>query len=390
MAISDLFAVFRELFVLGRRGAYVARIYRARIDAADSAAKVHYLMSMPRYVIEAALIVGVALFVIGQALSGDVIKSAGTIGVFLSGGFRLTAALLPLQNALLSIKAAIPSALTAQEILEQVQSAGKSYNHESQLSKRNLHQSGPVGVELRDISFRYKDSDTHTLSNVNIKVEPGSQVALMGPSGAGKSTLADLLCGVLEPDSGSIVLSEKIGYAPTTQIQGRVGYVPQHPGLVSGTILENVALSENPEDVDRHRVIEALELSNLYTFVKNLPMGLDTPLGKLQDGLSGGQAQRLGIARALYTNPGLLVMDEATSALDAESEAEIQRALVQMRGKVTVVLIAHRLNTIQHADKIVLIEKGQVKDQGTFRELTNRNSSVQKIVELMRVDGYDK
>jgi ATP-binding cassette subfamily C protein len=155
---------------------------------------------------------------------------------------------------------------------------------------------------------------------------------------------------------------------------------------VSGTILENVALAEDVRQIDRGQALEAIRLAHLTDFIHELPGGLDTPLGKLQDGLSGGQMQRLGLARALYTKPGLLVMDEATSALDAESEAEIQKALDEMRGKVTVVLIAHRLNTIQHADKVILIEDGQVKDSGTFKELVARNPSVETVVDLMRVE----
>jgi ATP-binding cassette subfamily C protein len=156
--------------------------------------------------------------------------------------------------------------------------------------------------------------------------------------------------------------------------------------LVSGTILDNVALAVSDEEVSREQALEALQLANLTELVAELPEGLDASLGKLQDGLSGGQMQRLGLARALYTKPGLLVMDEATSALDAESEAEIQKALHAMRGKVTVVLIAHRLNTIQHADQVILVEDGQVKDSGTFKQLVARNPSVERVVDLMRVE----
>jgi ATP-binding cassette subfamily C protein len=208
----------------------------------------------------------------------------------------------------------------------------------------------------------------------------------MGPSGAGKSTIADLLCSVLTPTSGTLVRTDSSNGLGGFEELGRVSYVPQRPGLVSGTILENVALAEKEEEVSRERALEALQLANLSDLIAELTDGLDTPLGKLQDGLSGGQMQRLGLARALYTKPGLLVMDEATSALDAESEAEIQKALESMRGKVTVVLIAHRLNTIQHADQVILVEDGQVKDSGTFKELIARNPSVERVVDLMRVE----
>jgi ABC-type multidrug transport system fused ATPase/permease subunit len=142
----------------------------------------------------------------------------------------------------------------------------------------------------------------------------------------------------------------------------------------------------NNEDIDREKVVEAMNLAHLGELLEELPKGIDTPLGKLQDGLSGGQIQRLGLARALYSDPGLLVMDEATSALDAESEAHIQKALNEMRGRVTVVLIAHRLNTIQHADTVILIEGGRIKDSGKFKDLISRNPGVERVVDLMRVD----
>jgi ABC-type multidrug transport system fused ATPase/permease subunit len=165
-----------------------------------------------------------------------------------------------------------------------------------------------------------------------------------------------------------------------------VSYVPQKPGLVSGSVAQNVALGLEPQDIDEGQVLKALAHAHLREEVLALPEGINTDLGKYQDGLSGGQIQRLGLARALYSEPGLLVMDEATSALDAKSEAEIAKALDQMRGKVTVVLIAHRLNTVQHADKVFLIEDGKLNDQGTFQELLRRNPSIDRLVQLMKID----
>jgi ATP-binding cassette subfamily C protein len=391
-AISDLLSVFKELLVLGKRDKYIDAIYRARADAADSAANQYYLSGMPRYIIEAALLVGVTLFVLDQALAGYFVKSAATIGVFLSGGFRLTAALLPLQNALLTINSVLPSARTAHEILAldkgrdrtvQLKNTSKA---ETPASHEPFKSNSPIGIVLRDVSFSYPDANHPALKNTSFEVEPGTQVALMGPSGAGKSTIADLLCAVLTPTSGTIVRSDSTNGTDGFGALGRVSYVPQRPGLVSGTILDNVALAESKDEANRKQALEALKLANLSELISELPDGLDTPLGKLQDGLSGGQMQRLGLARALYTKPGLLVMDEATSALDADSEAEIQKALDSMRGKVTVVLIAHRLNTIQHADKVILVEDGIVKDSGTFKELVSRNPSVERVVDLMRVE----
>jgi ATP-binding cassette subfamily C protein len=210
----------------------------------------------------------------------------------------------------------------------------------------------------------------------------------MGPSGAGKSTIADLLCFLLNPTSGRVYRISNSLEKDWEEV-GRVSYVPQKPGMVSGTILENVALGVDPKNVNRSDVIAALEEAHLGPLISELPKGIDTPLGKLKDSLSGGQMQRLGLARAIYFKPSLLVMDEATSALDAESESEIQKTLEELRGKVTVVVIAHRLNTIQHADKVILVEEGKVLDSGKFKDLIARNPSVERGVELMRIDESD-
>jgi ATP-binding cassette subfamily C protein len=250
------------------------------------------------------------------------------------------------------------------------------------------HIEQPIGAVFEDVTFSYPDSSSPALVNLNFTIEPGSQTALMGPSGAGKSTIADMLCLLLTPTSGrvfQVTNSSKL----ERSIGGRVSYVPQKPGMISGTILENVALGVEPESVDREDVIAALQAAHLGTLISELPEGIDTSLGKLKDSLSGGQMQRLGLARAIYSKPNLLVMDEATSALDAESESEIQKTLEEMRGRVTVVVIAHRLNTIQHADKVILLEDGKVSDSGTFKELIARNLSVEKVVDLMRIDEGD-
>jgi ATP-binding cassette subfamily C protein len=387
-SISNLIAVFRELTVSGKKGKYVGEIHSAKTKTANTAAKSAFIATLPRHIIEAALIIGIALFFLSQVSSGDLASSTGTIGVFLAGAFRLTTALLPLQASFLTIKAALPSAKIAHDILmglpKFVERETKNLNN----SESFPHAEQPIGAVFEDVTFSYPDSASFALVNVNFTIEPGSQTALMGPSGAGKSTIADMLCLLLTPSSGSVTQitnSSKI----ETSIGGSVSYVPQKPGMISGTILENVALGIEPESVDRDEVISALESAHLGTLIKELPEGIDTSLGKLKDSLSGGQMQRLGLARAIYSKPNLLVMDEATSALDAESESEIQKTLEEMRGRVTVVVIAHRLNTIQHADKVILLEDGKVSDSGTFKELIARNPSVEKVVDLMRIDEGD-
>ncbi len=387
-SISNLLAVFRELTVSGKKDKFLNDIYSAKMISTNAGAKSGFLLTLPRHIIEVALILGISLFFLAQLLSGDIASSAGTIGVFLAGAFRLTTALLPLQASFLAIKSALPAAQIAHDILRGVPELFERETKNLGTSEQITHIEQPIGAVFEDVTFSYPDSASPALVNLNFTIEPGSQTALMGPSGAGKSTIADMLCLLLSPASGrvsQITNSSKLDLS----IGGRVSYVPQKPGMISGTILENVALGVEPESVDRDEVISALQAAHLGTLIQELPEGIDTSLGKLKDSLSGGQMQRLGLARAIYSKPNLLVMDEATSALDAESESEIQKTLEEMRGRVTVVVIAHRLNTIQHADKVILLEDGKVSDSGTFKELIARNPSVEKVVDLMRIDEGD-
>jgi ATP-binding cassette subfamily C protein len=386
-AVGDLTAVFRELSVLNLRHVYIDKVYRARVAAAQNYARQTYLIGMPRYIVESALLVGVAAFILAQALTGDIVSSAATIGVFLTGGFRLTAAMLPLQAALLNIKGILPAAQAAHDILLQADNT-ESFPQKAGLS--TVRDSLPISseavrVSFHDVSFSYKENPVLAVDGITLTIEAGQQVAFIGPSGAGKSTIADLICGILQPSIGRLHLKtcsdlERLG----TPIS--VSYVPQKPGLVAGSVVDNVALGIESSQVNEADVWNAIERAHLGEVIRALPDGLNTDLGKNRDGLSGGQIQRLGLARALFSKPGLLVMDEATSALDAESEAEIARALEQMRGEVTIVLIAHRLNTVQHADKVFLIDNGKLVDTGSFKELLARNSSIERLVKLMKVD----
>ena len=385
-AVSNLVSVFRELSVLGKKPVYIDTLYQARIAFANSSAASSYLGGMPRYIIESALLIGVGLFVTAQALSGDVIQAAGTLGVFLAGGYRLTAALLPLQSSLLAIKEITPAATSAHTLLFAPELTEDQTKSNTGSLKEAYASEGAAGLEISQVSFRYSDGSRFSIESVSLTVEPGSQVALIGNSGSGKSTLTDIICGLLDPDSGEVNLITAKGASINPIGSGLISYVPQRPGMVPGSIAENVALGESGPAIDRQRVLDCLAQANLSEVIEALPEGIDSALGKFQDKLSGGQLQRLGLARALYSEPSLLIMDEATSALDAESEAEIYAALNQMRGKVTIVLIAHRLNTIQHVDKVFLLESGAIADSGTFQELLARNHSIQRLVDLMRVE----
>ena len=384
--VTDLVTVFRELSVLGLREKYIDRLYEARVATAQSSASQTVLANMPRYVIEASLLLGLAGLGTLHVLSGDIMSSASTLGVFLAGGFRLTGALLPLQSAFQTLQANGPRAEKALEILAR----GRAINSEQTKVLREATPSAidgpPLALELAGVSYRYPGSNDDAISGVTIKAEPGSQMALVGPSGAGKSTLADLIAGVISPTAGTIQLADSTGVLSRADVIGKISYVPQKPGLVAGSIADNVALAVDQSLRDDSKVREALSRANILDVVDQLPQGIHTHLGNASDNLSGGQLQLIGMARALYSNPRMLIMDEATSALDAESESKIGSVLNGLQGQVTVILIAHRLHTIQHVEKVIFMNQGEVADVGTFKEIKRRNPTIAKLVELMQMD----
>jgi ATP-binding cassette subfamily C protein len=245
----------------------------------------------------------------------------------------------------------------------------------------------PLSVKLKKVSFTYNLNESETIHGVDLDIPPGCQAAFIGVSGSGKSTLADLILGQLTPTSGEVLLSGKPPMLLAEAFPGLLGYVPQRPGMVSGTIAQNIALGAVDGEFDEQRLMEAVRDAHLDDVVKKLPEGIYTDIGKRKDELSGGQIQRIGLARALYSKPKLLILDEATSALDAESENEINIAINEMRGKVTVVLVAHRLNTIQRSDLVFLIADGKVSDSGKFEELLRRNKNLRKQAQLMDIRG---
>jgi len=385
-AIGDLSEVLREASILLKKQFFFARIHDARMKTASSFASQHVLSGMPRYIVETALIIAIALFVLVQSISGDLVAAAGTLGVFLSGGLRLTASLLPMQNALLTIKQAIPQAKHALVLLE---GANRTILDTEPNTDSSQNDSEAAGVTFKDVSFTYPQSENRTLQNISFAIKPGQQAALIGPSGAGKSTIADIVLGLLEPTEGKVSIGVEDPNAIVRNSSGRLAYVPQKPGMISGTIRQNIALGVAAEDIDSDRLQKTIKDSHLAEVISSLPEGLDTDLGKRRDELSGGQLQRIGLARALYTQPGLLVMDEATSALDADSENEINKALDEMRGKVTVILIAHRLNTVQRSDVVFLIQNGKISAKGTFQELQKNNETVQNLTNLMSIESSD-
>ena len=383
--VADLLSVFRETSTAKNRDAFFERIYKTKLESARSSAIQSHLSAMPRYIIEAALLLGFTGIILYQAASDNLVESATTLSVFLAGSFRLTGALLPLQSAILSVKGNIPRSATALEVLDKL-SPDLGVDAAFVESTDVPTFSSPPGVVFENVTFTHSDSEVSAVNGVSLNIEPGVKAAIIGESGAGKSTIADLLCGLISPISGQVSLLIGKDQLSPQALYGQIGYVPQRPNLISGDLSENVALGLASDLVDPDKVKASLVQAGLWEMVSALPMGIHTDVGNLRDNLSGGEIQRIGLARALYRDPILLVMDEATSSLDATSEAEVNKVLEKLRGRTTLVVIAHRLNTVQNSDQVFLMSSGKLIDSGSFSELVSRNPDLEKTVNLLRID----
>jgi len=236
-------------------------------------------------------------------------------------------------------------------------------------------------VRLEKVGYQYPDASGWALRECSIALERSGAYGLVGPSAAGKSTLVDLLVGLLEPTEGRVwVDDDPLETLAPKSWQRRIGYVPQAPFIADASLRDNVAFGVPENDVDDARVMECLRLANVAELPAQLERGLDTRLGERGSRLSGGQRQRIAIARALYAGPELLVFDEATSALDSISEAEILAALDNLRGRMAVIIIAHRLSTVASCDQIFLLEEGRLVGCGTYRDLATSHPLFRKMV----------
>lgn len=392
--IHDLLSAFRELLVLSRRAIYLEKLVEARKSFAFDNAHSLYLSGLPRYFVDSALMLGVLALLGWQFLASDPVEGITLIAVFLGGGARMMAALLPLQGAISAIRSIAPQAELALEILGRFRripsdSTPKSEKGFSEEVGTPTSAKRGAKIALSNVHFWYPNSSKPTIEGISLSIRPGSHVALLGPSGAGKSTLVDLMLGVNFPTSGSILIDE---YPPDRLREvdpGAVSYVPQTPGLVSGTIRENIALGVPPNEINDEMVDQVIRQCQLVNFVESLAEGPFADLGKHSDALSGGQRQRLGLARALYFQPRVLVMDEATSALDASTEHAITEIIKQLGSSVTVVTIAHRLSTVKDADYVFVIEQGKVSASGKFEQVIKRAATIEEYAKLLNLNSEE-
>lgn len=385
--LSDISTAYKELSVYQLREEYLDRLSTERSKAAAGRNLSTFLYGVPRYIVETALMVGVLLFIGFQLLAGNIAEGATVLGIFLAGGVRLTGTTLPLYNAIAGLRTYSEPGKSARTILRIANDYFSTLSQPKDIhSEKNKISTSKVtpSLSLRNLSFSFTGDEIPVLSNFSCVFPAGTMTAIIGESGAGKTTLADLIIGLLQPKSGDIFLTDKNNLVISPS-KVNISYVPQNPGLIHGTIAQNVSLCADISQIDYVKVEEALLDSGLWDFVSSLKEGVNTSVGEGIQLLSGGQVQRIGLSRALYRDPTLLVLDEATSALDANTEFGISQTLMQLHDRVTVIVIAHRLSTIQHADQILLLEKGVLKDSGTFKDIRERNPEIEQMIALMNV-----
>lgn len=377
--VSEALTTYRETTVLNRRDFYVDRFDRLARESANAGANNAFLAEIPKYVLESTLVVGGFALAIVQFLTKDLAAAAAIVGLFLAAGFRIIPALLRLQGAGIQIRTASAAARKTYELAFWFKLRDGNGDKGNRISDKQAiaikeriaagHDDFVAQVSVLGVSVTYPGANRPAVLDASVTVAPGKSLALVGSTGAGKSTLADVILGVVDPDLGSVLIS---GVDPRTAVgrwPGAVAYVPQTVGLTEGSIRDNVALGLPVLAIDDSMVWEALERAHLATFLRDTREGLDTIVGERGVRLSGGQRQRLGIARALYTRPLMLVLDEATSALDAETEQAITETLRSLEGDVTTITIAHRLATIRFADEVVFMRHGVIEARGTFEEV---------------------
>lgn len=365
--IIEVLGSYRELIVRNRRKFYADEIRSLRHKLGDVTAEISFLPYTSKYVVESTTVVGALALAAYEFGTKNAVHAVATLAVFMAASSRIAPAALRIQQGILTIKSSEGSAESTFSLLEELAEISDVPEYEAPINF--LHSSFDPIIELKNVTFRYPGNDKFMLRNLDLYVSAGSSLAIVGPSGSGKSTLVDLILGVLQPTSGTILLSNMSPRSAIRESTGAISYVPQDILISSGSIKENVSLGYPLESVSTEQVIKALEMAQLADLIRDLPEGINTLVGESGNKFSGGQRQRLGIARALYTNPKLLVLDEATSALDGQTEEELSNALKIIAGGATVVIIAHRLSTIKNVDQVIYLRGGEIVAQGSLEKV---------------------
>lgn len=378
--MNEGFGGIKDVLLYNRRQDFIDQFEMSGKVLAHAQGVNTALSQVPRYLMEllafGALITLVLVLLIAN--NGTLSQVLPVLAIYALAGFKLLPALQQIYASVTTVRGntaafeAIKADLLASLTLDEQSKADLQSNDFQYIKK----------IKLDNVSFTYPNKMSPALNNINIEIPVNATIGFVGESGSGKSTLIDLLLGLIEPSQGALMLDNKtIGSNNKHAWQQRIGFVPQSIFLSEGSIAENIAFGLNKKDIDIEKVQQAVKYSHLESLVNSLPQGLNTKVGERGIQLSGGQRQRIGIARALYNQADVLVFDEATSALDGITEKVIMDAIQELSGQKTIVMIAHRLKTVQKCDVIYFIEQGRVVDQGTYQQLIDSNPKFKKMAE---------
>ena len=373
-AANELMGGTREVRTSGTEDHFLSRFS----TAADQSIKPQIIKVMPSYLTRAALesvtvAVVIILLIYFNAKDGSLANGLPLLSSYAVAGIRLLPALQQSLSFYLQIKFYSPSLAQVARILQ----VAPDREERLEPSTSDLHLEREV--RLCDIEYGYQP-DSLILKGISLNIRKNSRVAFVGETGAGKSTLVDIILGLRWAQSGKILVDHReITPSSVRAWRKNVGYVPQSIYLLDSSIAENIAFGVEPTDIDPTRLASACKAASIDTFIENLPNGYQTEVGERGVRLSGGQCQRIGIARALYQNPEVVVFDEATSALDSMTESQVLEALDRLKGVKTLLVIAHRLNTVWDFDEIFVLDQGQLVGRGTSRELLETCPTFAKI-----------
>lgn len=381
--ISEVLISYREATVRSRRSYYANEISSARYRLSDVLAELSFMPSISKYVVEGTIVVGAVFVAAIQFLLQDSRNAIATLAIFLAAGTRIAPAVLRVQQGSISIKSSLGTAKPTLKLLSELPESTRDEKIPAYMGDF----SGLVAdIRISDLSFTYPGVDRAALQGVNLSIDSGTSCAIVGPSGSGKTTLADLVLGVFQPTTGQVLIGGETPLDVIRRFPGAIAYVPQDVSIFQGTIRENIALGFPALEATDSRVNSAIEIAGLGEFIKSLPRGIDTEVGPRGAKLSGGQRQRLGIARAMFTRPILIILDESTSALDAETELRVANSIDSIPYETTLIIIAHRLSTIQKVDNVVYVDNSQIIAVGSFDEIRRQVPDFDNQAKLMGIN----
>ena len=365
--IQQSLGAVKDVQVLGREQMFIDVHREQQIVDTDLLRRINMTQALPRLWLEIIAMGSMASLVVIMLWVGNEVDAiVPVVGLFALSAFRVLPSVNKIVNGLQTLKVARSTIETIHQDL------GLAI---SQIKPINDVQFEFSLLTTSNLNFRYEMTEEDVLKDVSISVERGEAVGFVGQSGSGKSTLIDILLGLLDPKTGSVLINNRSIAEVKRQWRHIVGYIPQTIFLMDDSLRRNIAIGIADSEINEVAIQDALKSAQLEDFVASLPEGLDTVVGERGVRLSGGQRQRIGIARALYHRPSVLVLDEATSSLDTETEKGVMQAVQALQGDKTVIIVAHRLSTVEYCDRLYRLDAGRIVDEGTFDEVMNRSQS---------------